>query len=252
MTDSTEFINLLKLKRGELIAVTGSGGKTSAMFQIAKEYENRGEPIIVTTSTKIGFPQYDFCSRVVEADLFLPEKEPLFPFPCVAGSIDTASGKITGPSPAYIRDVLWRNGEHTVIYEADGSKNLPLKLYSLWEPVLTGSDTHIIIIISIAPVGKSVKGNLHRLELMAELADKKTDIDFLEYLLIKKDGYLDKAQGKKRTLVINSVNSEQDYNNAKLLADKIKFYLSSTDTGIILRGSFFGCKGYFYGACHAY
>ena len=49
------------LQGKEIVSIVGSGGKTSLMWALAKTY--RKEAVLVSTTTKIGFPQrqlYDY------------------------------------------------------------------------------------------------------------------------------------------------------------------------------------------------
>ena len=49
---------ILKIKKNDVISITGSGGKTSLMFYLANILKKKGS-VLITTSTKIKVPEKD-------------------------------------------------------------------------------------------------------------------------------------------------------------------------------------------------
>ena len=63
-TQNSIFSNALGIKRNDVVAIIGSGGKTSLMFRLAWEGMTLGLKVLVTTSTKIFIPRitsYNVC-----------------------------------------------------------------------------------------------------------------------------------------------------------------------------------------------
>src|SRR5262245_56788606 len=54
----------LDLRRGEMAALIGAGGKTTTMFRLAKELRDEGRKVLATTTTKIFKPSKPHVDRL--------------------------------------------------------------------------------------------------------------------------------------------------------------------------------------------
>ncbi len=151
-----------------VISFVGAGGKTSTMYDLAKEISKQGAKVLVTTSTHIAKPtQYEFAvtatlAEVDFAELFrkhlnFGQEQEAFAgktgkrqgFILTAGRQDETPGcewKLTRPldlgEKAVMKKLLaWFD---VILIEADGSKRLPVKIPSETEPVLI-SQTGLVI-----------------------------------------------------------------------------------------------------------
>ena len=55
------------IKKGDIITITGAGGKTSLMFSLARELASLGR-VLVTTTTKIYVPHPDNFEELITSD----------------------------------------------------------------------------------------------------------------------------------------------------------------------------------------
>ena len=55
----------LDVRPGMLVALVGAGGKTSLMYGLGRELAREGRPALLTTTTKIRFPERDQAGEVV-------------------------------------------------------------------------------------------------------------------------------------------------------------------------------------------
>jgi probable selenium-dependent hydroxylase accessory protein YqeC len=123
------FTEAFDIKKGDVIAITGAGGKTSLMFKLAKELSQKGR-VLVTTTTKIFEPERHLY-EVLKCNTI--EKKGLGENIFVLGK-NIVDGKITGVEIEELKESL--NDYDYILIEADGSKNLPLKHWKEYEPVI--------------------------------------------------------------------------------------------------------------------
>jgi probable selenium-dependent hydroxylase accessory protein YqeC len=167
---------------GQAVALVGAGGKTSALFGLARAMA--GRRVMLTTTTMIrdprleeGRPPY----RVIVSDLFskpeggsLAEIEEALALcaeegPLVLASALAPQGKLRGIHPE--RAVQLRDLGALVLVEADGAKGLPIKAPAEWEPAIPPSAGLVIGSIGLGCLGQPLgPGQAHRPELLASLA----------------------------------------------------------------------------------
>ncbi|MDR2607912.1 MAG: putative selenium-dependent hydroxylase accessory protein YqeC [Treponema sp.] len=130
-----------------VITVIGSGGKTSLILLLAEQ--SRGKKVLVTTTTRMYIPK---------------EMEGV----CVAGKLNEQSGKLESPPLNELEEISPRFD--LVLIEGDGSRELPLKAWAEWEPVVPSWTDLSIGIIPLWPLGMEASGRLiHRLPLFSDL-----------------------------------------------------------------------------------
>ena len=137
-----------------IIAVVGSGGKTTLIKKLAEKYRAEGKSVLVTTTTHM----------FIEADTLLTDdadtilralKETGY---AMAGL--PAGEKIKALSPETFRTVSTH--ADVVLVEADGSKHMPLKFPNATEPVIPEHADEIIVVWGPhglgRPAGRSATG----------------------------------------------------------------------------------------------
>ncbi|MDR0655104.1 MAG: putative selenium-dependent hydroxylase accessory protein YqeC [Treponema sp.] len=130
-----------------VITVIGSGGKTSLILLLAEQ--NCGKKVLVTTTTRMYIPK---------------EMKGV----CVAGTLNEESGKLESPPLNELEEISSRFD--LVLIEGDGSRELPLKAWAAWEPLVPPWTDLSIGIIPLRPLGMAASGRLiHRLPLFSDL-----------------------------------------------------------------------------------
>jgi probable selenium-dependent hydroxylase accessory protein YqeC len=213
----------MSLERGAVVSIVGAGGKTSLMFQLAREMRSVWK-VLVSTTTRILVPEekcYDHLD--LEGSLFL-DQQPSAPGLYVGGRLDLLPGKpdkIKGVD-SKIFDVAAKQFD-LILLEADGASCKPLKGWNATEPVISSSTTHTIGVVDIQCLGKEVNGELvHRLELFSDLTGalpgQKLQLEHLASVVLSDDGLFRKSRGKK-ILYINKVESLPDMVNTARLKE---------------------------------
>ena len=164
-----------------MIAVVGSGGKTTYIGEQAKKYLAQGKRVLVTTTTHM-YAEADtlYTNDAAEICACLQTKgycmagqraEPADeartddPLEGVLGSLDQkAYTKICALSP----DVLSCAAQcaDVVLVEADGSKGKPVKFPASYEPVIPAGTDQIVIVMGFFAVGRTIAEACHRQELV--------------------------------------------------------------------------------------
>ena len=171
----TQLIDKLQLTGKGVISIIGAGGKTSLMFQLAKQLANSGKNVLTTTTTKIFMPKplqspftlinSSFKELVKKSNTCIIDYSHFS-----AGSRhDSASGKLCGFALDII-DQLWQADIFDwIIVEADGARQKPLKATASYEPVVPGSTTHLILVTGLDAVGRPLdEVHVHRAELFSK------------------------------------------------------------------------------------
>jgi molybdenum cofactor cytidylyltransferase len=152
------------------VALVGGGGKTTALFTLAREYAS---PVIVAVTAHMAIEQTALADQhflvedVAALDLPLATGVTLFTGP------SNHDGKTTGLSTAAMRRVLdLANQHHAPLFiEADGSKCLPLKAPAEYEPPIPDFVDIVIYVVGLSGLGQSLDvEHVHRPDRFARLS----------------------------------------------------------------------------------
>ena len=161
-------------KRPPRLAFVGAGGKTTAMFTLARALIEGGtEAVFVTTSTHLGVEQAKLSDRHLRIDKVteLPSSAPkgvtLF-----TGQ-EVADGRLAGLDDEVLSVLKERSESENValLIEADGSRMRPLKAPAGHEPAIPGFVDTVVVVAGLTGLGKPLSVDwVHRPERFAELA----------------------------------------------------------------------------------
>ncbi len=161
----------LRLKPGDLIAFAGAGGKTSAMFALAQELE---KPVILSTTTHMGAWQ----AALADSHLIIHEPRDLK----LLQINDKGTILLTGPAGGDDRlsgldeilmdelgDFCQQRGL-TLLVEADGARQRPLKAPAEYEPVIPGFVTKVVVLAGLSGLDKPLIDDfVHRPDRFSEV-----------------------------------------------------------------------------------
>lgn len=154
-----ELIKGLDIRPG-ILAVIGSGGKTSLLRTLAQKLEGR---VILCTSTHIfPFEEYPLFTGQSREEL----EKALEGSRVVCAGLPGPEGKLTAPALPFA--VLARLADY-VLVEADGSRHLPLKAHAPHEPVIPPGCSQVVLVAGASGLGQPVEKAVHRPELFCAL-----------------------------------------------------------------------------------
>lgn len=162
-------------RKHKAIAFVGAGGKTSCMYDLAKELSRCGKQVIVTTSTHIMRPTQKLDGvRVIGC-------------PC------EETGKLQGLSNEEY--ALLKDQCDILLVEADGAKRKSIKAPDVHEPVIPHDIDLVVGIAGARAVGKKIGECAHRVDRVCHILNKSPeDVIILQDLLV----LLDSEQGQKK------------------------------------------------------
>ena len=143
-----------------IIAVVGSGGKTTLLKKMAADYRQQGKSVLVTTTTHM-FAEPDTLLTDDAGEILGRLQETGYAMAGIPeGEKIKALSRKTFAAVCAKADI--------VLVEADGSKRLPLKYPNATEPVIPEGVQEIIVVCGLNALGQKAKDVCHRLELVKD------------------------------------------------------------------------------------
>ncbi|KUO76509.1 MAG: hypothetical protein APF77_04510 [Clostridia bacterium BRH_c25] len=242
MNNLYSLINI-KLEKKEMICLVGAGGKTSAMFRLARELSSEGKKVLATTTTAIYYPErkhYDemLISDEESMDLFNNISDDCI---TVFGRSLSPEGKLMGVSPEFLDAVYLKGIFDYIIVEGDGSKGRPIKAPAEHEPVIPSHTTRLLGLIGLDSIGKEVcREYVHRPEHFCKILDCSEgdiiDTEMIIRLAVHKKGLFKAAPAlSERYLILNKAEGEREKKAAADIAKKLLYDKCELE-GIIISG----------------
>jgi molybdenum cofactor cytidylyltransferase len=164
-----------RLSRTTQLALTGSGGKTTALFQLARRLGAAArQPVILTASSHLHVDQIRLADshRIVESPADLAGLEPAL------HGVLLITGPVEGDRTRGLDErSLHRLHESCMqlalplLIEADGSRQHPLKAPSEKEPPIPDFVDTVVVVAGLSGLGKPLSAEfVHRPELFARLS----------------------------------------------------------------------------------
>lgn len=227
-----KLLEALGIESGDMVTFVGAGGKTTAMFRLARESSKRGGAVIITTTTKILKIGRKKADRLILSSELNDVKNQ------VSGAIGTneivaiASGvvegkKLSGLEPGWIDELSKFNDLGSIIVEGDGAFHKSLKAPADYEPVIPSSTNIVVPVLGVDVIGKPLNSkNVHRPEIVSSLTDFEIGASITPELAARvishrKGGLKDIPSGARVVPLINKVENEEDEKNAIILGEKI-------------------------------
>lgn len=141
--------------RGDVVAFTGAGGKTSTLVTLGYELMELGWRVLATTTTRIGQSQLAFmpyAMRYTADPQAISSALTQHQFVFLYDSI--REGKVYGPDIHWTRQLLDNVDSDVLLIEADGARGLPFKAPYEHEPVIPSETTLVVPIVSLSVVGQ--------------------------------------------------------------------------------------------------
>ena len=204
-----------RLEQKSRIALVGSGGKTTLMFQLAQDFGTR---VICTTTTHMALDQLDVADRhwILNGPDDLPDfAEDLEGNVLLFTGPQVEEGRVGSPSPDLLEKLknLADSWNCPMIIEADGARKLPLKAPAEHEPAIPEFANVVITVIGLSGLGKPLSDAwVHRPEIYSSLVDlplgARLESEHLVRELVSDQGGLKNIpDGARKILFINQIDA---------------------------------------------
>jgi probable selenium-dependent hydroxylase accessory protein YqeC len=165
----------LRMTADESVALVGGGGKTTAMFRLAREMVDRGGRAITTTTTRIFGAQIALAPTHVRASDATADRVAaalaVHGHVLVIGPTEAGSGKAEGLSLDLFRRLRAWFPDACLVNEADGSRMRPFKAPADYEPVIPTDTTLVVPVVGADVLGAPLDADhVHRPELVGALS----------------------------------------------------------------------------------
>ena len=175
-------LDALRLETPPRLAFVGAGGKSTALFKLARQLlttplpDSGGNTVLLTATTHLATSQlswadHHFTLQSVEdlphMEVNLPDGVLLFTGP------EVESERTAGLPPEIIDQIyhLAQGRRLPLLVEADGSRRCPLKAPADHEPVIPPWVTHVAVVAGLSALGKRLDEKwVHRVERYAQLS----------------------------------------------------------------------------------
>ena len=198
--------DLLGIRPG-LTALIGGGGKTTLMYQLAEELQERGS-VVACTSTRIRIPRHLPVLDPADAACL---REALNQCRTLCVGSPAEEGKLSAPRISFAE---LASAADFVLVEADGARGLPAKAHASWEPVIPPETNLTVFVIGADCFDKAVKEICHRPELFAQraqcLPEQPVTPETLAAVLL--------SEGCGDIFYVNKTENEEDLRRACTLA----------------------------------
>ena len=221
----------LGLTRDEVVALVGGGGKTTAMFRLAREIVGKGGQAITTTTTRI------FAAQIALAPAHVPAADATRERVSAAlaahgqvlviGPTNAGTGKADGVSLELFRRLRAWCPEACLLNEADGSRMRPFKAPAEHEPVIPVETTLVVPVVGVDVFGRTLDADhVHRPELISALSDAPPGAPITPEIVARvlahpEGGRKGVPAGARVVVMINKVESLPDRAPARETAERL-------------------------------
>ncbi len=197
------------------IALVGSGGKTTLMFQLARDYGGR---VICTTTTHLALDQLSLADTHLVASQVSQLPGPADEFQgevLVVTGPEVEPNRVGSPSQDVLEALVTLAQEWScpLIIEADGARKLPLKAPADHEPPIPSFVDVVITVVGLSGLGKPLREDwVHRPERYSQLVGLEEGETLESQHLVKElispqGGLKNIPDGARKILLINQVDS---------------------------------------------
>lgn len=222
----------LNVQSKNVVAFVGGGGKTTAMFQLARELVAQNKRVVTTTTTRIFTAQIQLAPKHVlandKAQMLRDVAVTLRDSPHVlVNGATVENGKTFGIPPEWVDELIALDKVDVVLVEADGSRMRAFKAPAEHEPVVPQSTTLLVPVVGADVLGKFLnEENVHRAGLVAQLAGiaqgTPLEVQHLARVLAHPRGGLKNRPAQARVIpLINKVETDEQQANALEIARQL-------------------------------
>jgi molybdenum cofactor cytidylyltransferase len=198
-----------QIGRFEVTSFVGSGGKTSAIFQLARKIaRNPSSTVFVTATSHLGVWQIPLADQhIIATDLNDLKNISLHGVTLVTGEIESEKTKPVNESVLRWLHEETKDRNIPLLVEADGSRQKSLKAPAAYEPPIPDFTNAVIVVAGLSALGKPLTDEyVHRAEIFSQLSglpiNQPVTPDAITRMLIHPQGGLKNIPTHARRIVL--------------------------------------------------
>lgn len=224
------FSQAIRLSNSPCLALVGAGGKTTALFQLARELTLSAETVIVTATTHLHVDQIKLADShwmIEKPDDLVDLQKNLHGVMLVTGPLE--GDRTTGLNAEILSRLREVHDRHhlPLLIEADGSRQRPLKAPDEHEPVIPEFVDLVVVVAGLAGIGKPLtKEYVHRPEIFASLSGLNMGETISPGALVRvfihpSGGMKNIPQSSRRVAFLNQADTPALQAQAKMIAKQL-------------------------------
>ena len=168
-----ELCEALDAGNGDVIAFTGGGGKTTALYHLGAELASRGVATLLCGTTRFTPPEGEQAPNLVLVETAADLRRAVTDaqtWPLTAATGWGSKGRLLPVEPRWINALHAAWPDLAIAIEADGSAMRPFKAPGEHEPVVPSSATLVVAVAGLDAIGRPLdETHVHRPERVAAL-----------------------------------------------------------------------------------
>jgi molybdenum cofactor cytidylyltransferase len=209
----------LRLGDSPRLAFVGAGGKTTALFRIAREFTS---PVIATATARmeswqIGLADNFFCCLESQ-----PCSLPALPGVTLFAG-EQGNHSVAGLGPIWLQKTLELAYKQNMpmLIEADGARRHPLKAPAEHEPPIPNFVDTVVVTAGLSSLGNDISADwVHRPEIFASLSEELPGSPISAKSLCRvlchpSGGLKNIPAGARRIVLLNQANTQELYDHAR-------------------------------------
>ena len=219
--------DVLRVMPGECMAVAGAGGKTSAMFQIARQFPRS----VISTTTHLLGDQGALADKhlILQSIDSIPTSILADGITLVTGTLDEKKFRFLPPTMKQLEQIasICFTEKIPFFIEADGARHRSIKAPGEHEPAIPEFADCVLLVAGLGVFGKPLNEEIvHRPEIFAQLGSMKLGDpinarSFVEVLLHPDGGLKNIPAKATRQLLLTQPESNGAVEIGKQIADQV-------------------------------
>ncbi len=225
----------------QTVSLIGAGGKTTTLFQIARELINEKklglQKVLVSSTTHFGAWQTKLADHHISAS-DVHSAQAVFEKKLNGVILVTGEVKEDRTQPLTAETLLWlreyaRQNKIPLLLEADGSRAHPLKAPAAHEPVIPEFTDIVLAIVGLSAIGMDLHdGTVHRAEIFSQLTQTPlqqtvTAESIVQMLIHPQGGLKNIPTGARRIAMLNQADTATLQSAGGSIAQKLLQHFDS-------------------------
>ncbi|MDD2920949.1 MAG: selenium cofactor biosynthesis protein YqeC [Anaerolineales bacterium] len=223
------------------VAFTGAGGKTTALFQLARELKSA----IVASATHLGAWQVSLADHHIIANSINDLKDlPARGVILVTGEIENERTKPVTPAVLDWLRAESENEETPLLIEADGSRQKPLKAPAAHEPPIPDFAEIVVVVAGLNALGEPLAdARVHRAKIFSQLSGLQigqtiTPEAVVSALAHPQGGLKNIPNRARRVAFLNQADTPELQSIGGKMARKLRGHFDSVVVGSLRQNTF--------------